>query len=48
MEYNRKKHFNLVKYKTKLKLDGKDLLNISEEIFCELRGYSTVQIDYME
>lgn len=33
MEYNRKKHFNLVKYKTKLKLDGKDLSDILEENF---------------
>lgn len=48
MKYDKKKHFDLVKYKNKFKLDGKDLSDISEENFCELRIYLAIQIEYIE
>lgn len=47
MDYDKKKHFDLLKYSQKLESEGKDLYHVSEKDFFELREYSIMMINHL-
>ena len=47
MEYNKKKHLNLLKYSQKLRQEGKCIYDESEKDFFELREYTIMMMDHL-
>lgn len=47
MKYNKKKHFDLLKYSQKLKAEGKHIYHEAEKDFFTLRSYSVMLINHL-
>lgn len=47
MKYNKKKHFDLLKYSQKLKAEGKHIYDEAEKDFFALRSYSVMLINHL-
>lgn len=47
MKYNKKKHFDLLKYSQKLEAEGKDSYDEAEKDFFTLRAYSALLINHL-